>query len=343
MKLFSCLLAVGGLNFLALAAWFGVIPVEGRGISNKSLRPATPLATILDTVPITLVKTTDTSMYNRPITDPDGVVYLSHRGTLLLVDSEVEKTPHFRGSNVFELSLAGNLLNTFNTLDFSQEPTGVAYNPYNRHLYFTDDDQRRVFELNPGSNGQYFTADDVITWFNTSPFGCEDPEGIAYDRRRGSLFIACGRDIGIGAEGKVYEVVPGANGIFDGVPPAGDDRVRHFDSEPLGLQDPEGVVFEPDHSTLYILSGRDGIIAETTTSGSLIRIIDISTLDSLAPSDLTIAPASTDPAQRHIYIVDRGVDPSVDPQENDGKLFEVAIPPRPIIRLSLPTVINHSH
>lgn len=345
MKRFSYLLAVGGINLLALAAWFGVIPVEGRSKFNESLLPATSRATILDTVPITLVKTTDTSVYNRPITDPDGVVYLSHRGTLLVVDSEIENTSHFKGYNVFELSLSGALLNTFSTMGFSEEPTGVAYNPYNRHLYLTDDDQRRVFELNPGPNGQYFTADDIVTWFSTSAFGCEDPEGIGYDRRQGSLFIACGKDIGIGSVGKVYEVVTGPNGIFDGVPPTGDDRVRHFDSEPLGLQDPEGVAFDLEHYSLYIISGRDRIIAETTTSGSLIRTIDISTLPSIASSDLAIAPASNDPDEWHIYIPDRGVDPSVDPNENDGQLFEVEVPQRPIIylHLHLPTVINHSH
>jgi uncharacterized protein YjiK len=255
---------------------------------------------------------------------------------LLVVDSEVEKLPGFTGENVFEVSLSGTLLDAFSTIPFSNEPNGVAYNPNNNHLYISDDDWKRIFELNPGLDGLYFTGDDILTWFSTSAFDCVDPEGVAFDNHRVHLFLACGNDGHIEWPERVYDVAPGPNGIFDGVSPSGDDQVSHFDLGPLGVKGPEGIEYNPDYYSLLILSEVDEIIAETTLTGSMIRIINIAPMGAISPAGLAYAPASDDPSHRHLYIADRGLDNGSGPDFNDGKLFEVAVPPRPYFKIFLP-------
>jgi len=213
------------------------------------------------------------------------------------------------------------MIDTKTTIPFSDEPTGVAFNPSNQHLFFSDDNWKKVFEVNPGEDGLMGTPDDVVTQFSTSSFESHDPEGIAYDDWRGHLLVVDGT----GEE--VYDVDPGIDGEFNGVPPAGDDQVSHFDTTSMGIRDPEGVEFDSDHGFLFILSGKRHLIAETTLEGEVIRDIDISSIPLSAASGLAYAPASADPSQMHLYIVDRGTDNGQDPNENDGKLYEVYVPP----------------
>jgi hypothetical protein len=190
----------------------------------------------------------------------------------------------------------------------------VAYNPSNQHLFFSDDTGNKyVFELNPGADGRYNTADDSVTSFTTSKFGSFDPEGIAYDTGQNQLFVVDG------VNEEVYRIMPGGNGLFDGVPPAGDDKVTHFDVTSLGMRDPEGIEFNPDNGHLYVLSGKAAAIAETTTSGALVQTIGIAAVNNVAAAGLAYVPAT-----KHVYIVDRGIDNATDPQENDGKLYEIS-------------------
>jgi len=94
----------------------------------------------------------------------------------------------------------------------------------------------------------------------------------------------------------------------------------------LGVLDPEGVAFNPDSGTLYII-GTDRHLVEATTTGALVRTIDISALPVVAPSDVVYAPGSLIPVVKHLYITDRGVDNNVDPLENDGKMYEITVNP----------------
>ena len=117
------------------------------------------------------------------------------------------------------------------TLPWSAEPTGVAYNPANGHLFTSDDDKKRVFEVDDGADAVFGTADDVVTSFSTAAFGNTDPEDLALHLGTGDMFVIDG----LGAE--VSRVSPGPNGTFDGVPPLGDDSWSHFDLNILGAID----------------------------------------------------------------------------------------------------------
>ena len=117
-------------------------------------------------------------------------------GRLLISDSEVEEMPsYFHGKNVYQSTTSGTLVSTCSTTSFSNEPTGVAINPNNNHIFFSDDNgsNDKVFEVSLGADGQYCTADDTVTITNVaSLYGASDAEDVAYGNN--TLFIAGGVD-----------------------------------------------------------------------------------------------------------------------------------------------------
>jgi len=303
------------------------------GVVEFSLDAPLPLALTAGSVQATLVRTIDTSQFSPPSPDPTGIAYLPTVNTLLIGDSEVEEMPDlFTGDNLFEATLSGSLVNTSSTTNFSNEPTGVAFDNSNAHVFFSDDGSDRIFEVNPGADGRYGTADDIVTSFDTRAFGSNDPEGVAFDSQQRRLFIADA------ANEEVYRVSPGANGIFDGLPPAGDDMVAQFDTEVLGLQAPQGIAFDPLTRHLYLVGLPTTAVAEVTIAGKLVQMIDISAANAHRPAGLTLGPGTLDPLGRSLYIVDRGVDNDTNPDENDGKLYEFSLP-RPIVTF-LPVIIH---
>jgi DNA-binding beta-propeller fold protein YncE len=264
-----------------------------------------------------LVRTIDASQFAPPSPDSAGITYLRLRDRLLMSDSEVNEMPIFTGANLFETTLAGELVATSTTLSFSSEPTGLAVNPANGHLFVSDDNARVVFEVDPGPDGRYGSADDLISSFDTTAFGSDDPEGVTYDSLEGLLYIADGVDAAI------YRVDPGPNGVFDGIPPTGDDGVDSFAVDSLGVTDPEGLAFNSDNGNLYVVGEPSSILIEVTRSGDLVRTIDISAAHATKPAGLAYGPGSVNPSAGSIYIAARGVDNGADPNENDGKIFEM--------------------
>lgn len=301
-------------------------PNAGQIIELSLVQP--PAAQSVSNV-ATVIQTIDTSQFVPPSPDTSGIAYLPLSGTLLLSDSEVNELngdppgePNlFTGDNLFEMTLAGVLNDTLTTISFSDEPTGVAYNPANGHLFFSDDTgDRSIYELNPGSDGLYDTPDDIITEFSTEDFSSFDPEGVAFDSVQGVLFIADG------VNNEIYRVAPGPNGIFDGISPAGDDQVTNFDTATLGIIDPEGIAFDAFHQHLYIVGDPSTTLAQITTNGTLVRMIDTTAANAKNPAGLAQAPGSVVPTDMNIYMTARGVDNNTDPNENDGKVYELSFP-----------------
>lgn len=266
-----------------------------------------------------LVQTTESSLFSPPSPDPAGITYLSTANNLLISDSEVEEMPIYTGFNLFKTSLAGVLVSTTDTTFFSNEPTGLAYDSNNNRLFVSDDNKKEIFELSPGTDGKFGTGDDSYISFDTEVFGSTDPEGVAYDSSQNFLYIIDG----VGS--LVYQVDPGSNGIFDGTIAPGDDQVTSFDVAALGLQDPEGIGFNIHMGTLYILDSATNLLVETTTTGGLINNINISAANPKKPAGVALAPASDSSGAWNLYIVDRGVDNNSDPNENDGKIYEMSL------------------
>jgi DNA-binding beta-propeller fold protein YncE len=310
---------------------------KGGRIVEVSFRESA-LAAEVEILPAYLVNTIDTSKaaWNPSSPDPAGIAYWPAAGRLLISDSEVEEDhPDFQGVNVFIAQLDGALMSTCDTLDFSLEPTGVAVNPNTNRIYFSDDNERKVFEVDLGPDGEYCTSDDLVTSLDTRAFGSFDPEGVAYGENK--LFIADG----VAAE--VYVVDLGADGVIGG----GDDQFLYsFDTFDLGLRHAEGIEYNPDNRSLFIVSDHpnDRNMAEVTLFGWVIRYFDLSFLGSVARSGVAYAPGSQNPAIYNVYISSIGVDNDVDPEENDGKVWEIYLgnpaPIMPLPEVFLPLVLT---
>lgn len=264
---------------------------------------------------LTLVRRTQTSAWSPPSPDPSGIAYHPASGRLIVVDGEVEETSRFASRNVWETSLSGAVQRSWNATSFTNEPVGMAVNRDDGHLFVSDDDRRRVFEIDPGADGRAGTSDDRVTSFSTSAFGSTDPEGLGYDRAGRRLFICDGLN------DEIYVVRPGPNGVFDGA----DDLVSHFDLTVHGIPDPETVEYREDTGTLLVIGKNDRRLTELTTSGALVSRTDLSFTSLSSPAGLAYAPRSDDPAGRSLYIVTRGVDNDQDPNENDGMLVEIGL------------------
>jgi hypothetical protein len=276
----------------------------------------------------TLVNTIDTSKpaWNPSSPDPAGLAYHQDFQRLIVSDSEVEENhPDYQGSNVFQSTLSGTLGPTCSTASFSNEPTGVAVNPTNGHIFFADDNNDRVYEVDL-VDGIYCNGNDVVSSLDTRTFlnpSSEDPEGLAYGANK--LFISDGINT------ELYVVDLGANGVIG----SGDDSFTgSFDTAALGLRDPEGVEYNPDNNTLLIVStiGGDRFIQETTLAGVLVTTWEITFTGNEPRSGLAYGPSSQGGGQKSAYLASRGVDNGPDPNENDGKIWEIALgdaPPPP--------------
>ena len=316
---------------------------ESRVLANSGQTSSTP-------APGTLIQTIDTSGFDPPSPDSSGISYNGEE--LYIVDGEVNEIvddtpppqiPLFDDATVFVSLLAGTLDTTFNistmmtdgqdppgenppgTLilfpnpppaGYSDEPTGITYDAGNNVFYISDDSAREVWRADA-------TNMNLLGSFDTLSFST-DPEGIAFNPTDGSLYIAGG------ADREVYIIAPNTNG-FDGLPPTGDDQLTSFDTSimdsSIQVDDPEGIAYDPDTGHLYLVGVPVTEMAQVTTDGNLVRKIDISAANPNKPAGLVVAPRSTNASLSSVYIADRGDDNDSVPGENDGMVFEIAVPP----------------
>ncbi len=288
-------------------------PARGSGqIVEVSFAEPVVVAAVSQAALVNIIDTSKAA-WNPSSPDPAGISYRPATGRLLISDSEVEENhPDWKGKNVFESTTAGSLVATCVTTAFSNEPTGTAVNPNNDHIFFSDDNNNKIYEIDLGADGQYCTADDTVSSASTSA----DAEGVAYGQNM--IFVAGGIDA------EVYMFSLGPDGVLGG----GDDgRVTHFDTYAMGIRDLEGIEYNPDSGTLFIVSttGGDKTLVETTTNGAVVNTYDLTFLGSIRRSGLAYAPGSQNPAVKNIYMASRGVDNGADPKENDGKVYEISL------------------
>jgi len=292
-------------------------------IVELSLVAAAALPSGTTLVPTSLVHVIDTSKaaWNPSAPDATGIDYWPPTGNLLIADSEVEEMPaYWQGSNVFQSTLSGTLVSTCSTRAFTREPTGLAVNSTNRHIFFSDDGDDLIYEVNVGNDNTYCTADDTVTQTRLFDlYGISDAEDVAYGNN--TIFVADG------ASAEVYIIPLGNNHVLGG----GDDGpVTHFDTSRYGFNILEGLGYNADNGTLLLVSTKaaDKYVGETTPSGELLRAYDLSLPDYNGLThreDVTFAPGSQNPAIKSLYITDRGVDNNQDPNENDGEVYEIRI------------------
>ncbi len=284
------------------------------GATEATLAPAATLSA--PTVTATLVRTIDTSRWSPASPDPSGVVYLPGRDRLEVSDSEVDETTGagYHGVNLWQVTRTGSVTDTGTTEGYpSKEPTGLGYDASTDTLFVSDDTKRRVYVVRPGSDGRFGTGDDQVRFVDAGAYGSTDTEDPEFVRATGHLYFLDG----VGTE--VYDIAPG-NGIFGD----GDDVMRHFDVGRFGPTDWEGLSSDPSTGNLLVGARKEKQIFEVTTSGTLVRVIDVSGISGMKfLSGLGTAPASDGSGTSNYWIVDRAVDNGSKATENDGKLFEV--------------------
>lgn len=264
----------------------------------------------------TRVRTTQTSSWATPSPDPAGLTYRKSIKRLLVSDPEVDETTLFANKNIFEATTRGVLKRTGRVSPTSFEPEDVAWDNGAEVLYVADDDEDKIFRINPGPDGRIGSPDDSIsTALTTSTFGANNPEGLAYRVKSRSLFIADPDT------DRVYHIQRGPDGAFG----TADDVERSFDAFALGLRNPEDVEWDPKSKHLLIVSSTEDFIGETTAAGVLVRTIDISASNLIQPAGITLAPGTDVATQTHIYVSDRGQDNDTNPGENDGRIFEFRV------------------
>jgi hypothetical protein len=70
-------------------------------------------------------------------TDPAGIAYVPGMG-FFVSDSEVEENPFFRTTNLWKLQPDGTLVQSSSLLNFTSEPTGLAFDSGTNRLYISD-------------------------------------------------------------------------------------------------------------------------------------------------------------------------------------------------------------
>ena len=261
-----------------------------------------------------------TSTWAPPASDPSGITFIPGKG-LLISDAEIEEgaltAPITHTSNLFQSTLAGARTGGGTTVGWSNEPTGVAYvsaagNPWNGHLFVTDDDQKRVYDITgAGADGQFGTADDGgRTFFRSTVFGNTDPEDVAFDFHRNELWIAGGLST------VITRVNPGADNNFatTGDNIAKNFAVPHLDPDPLNPASPEGMAYDPVRQTIYVLDGQSQMLFEFARNGAELNRIDLNSINMQSPGGVTLDPGVTGTSARTFYIADRGLDPNGEPQ-----------------------------
>jgi sugar lactone lactonase YvrE len=241
-----------------------------------------------------------------------GLAYNPRAKRLLISDAEVDEMPAlWKGKNLFVAKRGGSLTTTGTFKKFTHEPEDLAWDNAHRVLYVTDDDLDSVFRVGRGKDKRLGTRDDVVvTVLHTHRFGSFDPEGLAWLGSKRMLILSDSTNR------RVYKIRPGKDLKFG----TRDDTVRSFGTHKYGFTTAEDVAVRGKH--LFIVSSRQRFILETTMKGGLIQKIDLTGLGIVSASGITFAPG-TDGGRSRLYLTASGVDNNVNPNENDGRLFEL--------------------
>ncbi len=310
----------------------------GAGIMEIAFsEPVLSAATATAAQPtVTLVKTTNTgsgSALNPDSPDPSGLAYIpasetevpaSRRDRLVIADGEVEETTGagFHNVNVwFAPTNIGLQSATFNTTvsptnPVNKEPVGAAYDPATNELYIAKDGSNgRIWVYNAVNMSQLRSFDVTV-----APYNDADTEGLAFGN--GILYMVDAID------NDLVKVLPGPNGV---VGTGGDDIVTNYDLEQYGQTEPEGLDVHPDTGNIWVVSNRlsptngpDPMI-EVTPTGQLVSTVSIAAANPNSAAGLAIAPPSAGGAGWNIYVSDRMLDNSQDPNENDGRIYEFSV------------------
>jgi hypothetical protein len=281
----------------AVAVTSGMELFIGNGTADGSIGPLAPA----------VVGSTDMAALGS--TDPSGIAYVPGQG-FLVSDSEVEETPFFRTTNLWKLQPDGNLIGTSSLLNFTSEPTGLAFDPGTGRLYISDDDKFKIFWVDPAN------PTVKLGEFDLKHLGCNDPEDVAVNANNGHLFIMNGDQVAGPTSRSIVETDNTGTQIFATI------------TLPAEITDPEALVYDASHDVFYVGGGFSSSIWVVDHGGTILQKLDVLAgyrhevnNTGVAVKDLELAPSSDpkdDPGKLNLFVADFGWS-----QVSDGRMLEI--------------------
>jgi hypothetical protein len=253
--------------------------------------------------------TASTDMAALGSTDPAGIAYVPNMG-FFVSDSEVEEGPFFRSTNLWLLKPDGTQIQSYSLLNFTSEPTGLAYDSSTGRLYISDDDKFKIFWVDP-ANPQVKLGE-----FDLKHLGCNDPEDVAVNPNNGHLYIVNGDQVPGPTANSIVEIDNTGTQVFS---------IIHLPAE---IKDAEALAYDPGQDVFYVGGGFSPDIWVVDHSGNILQKLDVlegyrHEVNNTAVNvkDIELAPSSDpndDPSTLNLYVADFGWS-----HVSDGRMLEI--------------------
>ena len=281
------------------------------------------------------VRKSSTATWPTPSPAPTGLTYDAKSKKLLVSDAEVDEGPLWHGRNLFVVARNGDLRAARTLVNATNEAEGISWYERRKVLFAAVDGRTAILRFGRGPDRKIGTRDDTVrTLLETERWGSLDPEGVTFRAQDGRVNMLIWSDAGhhSGNVNRIFKVKWGLDHRFG----TEDDVMSRFSTSapPFGYTESEGVLYDPERKSLFLVSSEQCAIFETTLGGAVLRRIRTGAI--CAPgtattgfSDLVFAPG-TDGSPRGLYLTDHGTDH--DPfqsGDNDGKIYQVKLVARP--------------
>ena len=269
----------------------------GNGTADGSIGPLAPA----------VVASTDMAALGS--TDPAGIAYVPGQG-FFVSDSEVEETPFLRTTNLWKLQPDGNLIESSSLLNFTGEPTGLAFDSGTGRLYISDDDKFKIFWVDPAN------PTVKLGEFDLKHLGCNDPEDVAVNPNNGHLFIVNGDQVAGPTARSIVEIDNTGTQVYATI------------TLPAEIMDPEALTYDASHDVFYVGGGFSSSIWVVDRGGTILQKLDVLAgyrhevnNTAAAVKDLELAPSSDpndDSGKLNLFVADYGWS-----HVSDGRMLEI--------------------
>jgi hypothetical protein len=281
------------------------------------------------------VRKSSTATWPTPSPAPTGLTYDATSKKLLVSDAEVDEGPLWHGRNLFVVARNGDLRAARTLVNATNEAEGISWYGRRKVLFVAVDARTAIFRFRCGPDRKIGTADDTVRrLLETERWGSFDPEGVTFRAQHGHVNMLIWSDAGMrsGNVNRIFTVKWGPDHRFG----TEDDVMSRFSTSapPFGYTESEGVLYDPQRKSLFLVSSEQCPIFETTLAGEVVRRIGTRAIcatgtATIGFSDLVFAPG-TDGSPRRLYLTDHGEDHDpFQPGDNDGRIYQVKIEARP--------------
>jgi Calx-beta domain-containing protein/hemolysin type calcium-binding protein len=285
---------------LQLDSAVGMTSGTGLSITNTASGSIAPLGPQV---------VTSTDMAALGSIDSAGIAYVPNMG-FFVSDSEVDESPFNGTTNLGLLKPDGTPIQSFSLSNFTNEPTGLAFDSSTGRLYISDDDKFKIYWVDP-------TNPTVkLGEFDLKPLGCNDPEDVAVNPNNGHLFIANGDQVAGPTANTIVEIDNTGSQVFS---------VIHLPAE---IKDAEALAYDASHDVFYVGGGFSPDVWVVDHSGNILQKLDVlegyrheTNNTAVNVKDLELAPSSDPddaPGTRNLYVADYGWS-----HVSDGRMLEI--------------------